>query len=112
MKRPAKQKLVRLTEGDLHRMVDATVKCIIRESFEDDYNDARNNYTRPCWGFEMKNKDNEWEYGDVSYDPNTQTMSCMGVTIDVDTDCTVDQNLQALYEKLTEEGYHDGDDEE
>ena len=53
----------------------------------------------------MKNPEGEWEYGDITYDPETQTMSCMGVTIDVDPSLSVDQNLEGLYEELMNQGY-------
>ena len=68
------------------------------------------NYNRPLWGFEMKNQEGEWQYGDVTYDPNTNTMSCMGVTIDVDPSLSVDQNLEGLYEELMNNGFSDGDE--
>lgn len=82
----------------------------IDEDFEQDYNTARQNYNRPLWGFEMKNSEGEWQYGDVTYDPNTNTMSCMGVTIDVDPSLSVDQNLEGLYEELMNNGFSDGDE--
>lgn len=95
---------ISLVEKQLKNIVKNVVKETIKESFEDDYNNARANYKRPCWGFEMK-KDGEWQYGDIQYDPNTQTMSCMGVTIDVDPSMTVDQNLEGLYEELMNNGF-------
>ena len=83
----------------------------IDEAFEDDftekYNTARQNYNRPLWGFEMKNQEGEWQYGDIEYDPNTQTMSCMGVSIEVDPSLSVDQNLEGLYEELMNNGFYD-----
>ena len=82
----------------------------IDEDFEKDYNTARQNYNRPLWGFEMKNSEGEWQYGDIEYDPNNQTMSCMGVTIDVDPSLSVDQNLEGLYEELMNKGFSDGDE--
>lgn len=82
----------------------------IDEDFEQDYNTARQNYNRPLWGFEMKNQEGEWQYGDIEYDPNNQTMSCMGVTIDVDPSLSVDQNLEGLYEELMNNGFSDGDE--
>ena len=102
-----KNKLIRLTESDLHRIIKNSVKRVIKEDFEKDYNDARNNYNRQLWGMEMKNRDGEWEYGDIRYDPKTQKMSCMNATIDVDPDMTVDQNLEALYDELINQGYYD-----
>lgn len=82
----------------------------IDEDFEQDYNTARQNYNRPLWGFEMKNSEGEWQYDDVTYDPNTNTMSCMGVSIEVDPSLSVDQNLEGLYEELMNKGFSDGDE--
>lgn len=100
---------IRLTESDLHKIIKKNIRKALRESFEDDYNAARDNFhsSRPngMWGMEMKNPDGEWEYGEVKFDPNAMTMSCMGVTIDVDPASSVDANLEGLYEKLCENGY-------
>ena len=100
------KRTIRLTESDIRNIIKESVKGALKESFEDDYNNARQNYNRQLWGFEMKNPDGEWEYGDITYDPKTQTMSCMGVTIDVDPDMTVDQNLEGLYDELISKGYN------
>ena len=86
-------------------VVKESVRRVLRESFEDDYNTARQNYNRPLWGFEMKNQEGEWQYGDIEYDPTSQTMSCMGVSINVDPSLSVDQNLEALYEELMNNGF-------
>ena len=82
----------------------------VNESFEDDFNNARDNFRGQLFGFEMKNPEGDWQYGDVDFDPNTMTMSCMGATIDVDPDMTVDQNLEALYDELMNRGFTDGDE--
>lgn len=97
----------RLTESALRKMIREAVE----DSFEDRYNRARDNYKRPFWGFEMK-KDGDWKYGEVLFDPNTNTMSCMGVSIDVDPDMSVDANLEALYDELINNGYTNGDNDE
>ena len=91
----------------LNRIVRESVRKVLRESFEDDYNGARDKVGNRggMWGFEMKNPEGEWEYGDITYDPKSQTMSCMGITIQVDPDMSVDQNLEALYEELMNNGY-------
>lgn len=47
---------IKLTEKNLHSIINGCVLNALKESFEDDYNKARNNYKRPCWGFEMKTK--------------------------------------------------------
>ena len=101
------RKRIRLTESKLNRIVRTAVNRILRESFEDDYNNARNNSTHRMWGFEMRNNEGDWQYGEIEYNPKTQKMSCMGVSIDVDPDATVDQNLEALYDELVNNGFYD-----
>jgi len=96
---------IKLKESELKQMISESIRRVLNESFEDDYNTARQNYNRPLWGFEMKNPEGEWEYGDIEYDPKAQTMSCMGVTIEVDPSLSVDQNLEGLYEELMNQGY-------
>lgn len=104
------KKAVRLTERELRQMISESVRRILKEDFEQDYNTARQNYNRPLWGFEMKNKEGEWQYGDIEYDPIKQTMSCMGITIDVDPSLSVDANLEGLYEELMNNGFTDGEE--
>ena len=104
------KRTIKLTESELRNMISKSVKRVLKEDFEQDYNTARQNYKRPLWGFEMKNSEGEWQYGDITYDPNTNTMSCMGVTIDVDPSLSVDQNLEGLYEELMNNGFSDGDE--
>lgn len=101
------KQIIRLTEGDLHRIIGNTVKRVLREGFEDDFNQSRDNHMSRggMFGFEMKNSEGDWEYGDVTFDPNSNTMSCMGASIKVDPDMTVDQNLEALYDELMNNGY-------
>lgn len=104
-------KKIRLTERDLHDIIANSVKRIIKEDFENDYNTTRDDFTSNgrMWGMEMKNRDNDWEYGEITFDPNTNQMSCMGVSIDVDPDMSVDANLECLYDALIEQGYHQDD---
>ena len=103
---------ITLSETDLRKVVSESVKRILSESFEDDFNTTRYNYLKrspnAMFGFEMKNAEGDWEYGNVEYDPNTQTMSCMGASITVDPDMSIDQNLEALYDELMNKGYTDG----
>jgi hypothetical protein len=104
------KKTIHLKESELKRMISESVKRVLNEGFEDKFNATRDNFYKQrspngMFGFEMKNPEGEWEYGDITYDPNTNTMSCMGVSIEVDPDMTVDQNLEGLYEELMNQGY-------
>jgi len=105
---------IRLNENDIRRIVNKSVRRVIKESFDDDWNDMIDKRSSQGLlnGFEMKNPEGEWEYGDITYDPNTGTMSCMGVEIEVDPDMTIDQNLETLYDELMNAGYNDGDYDE
>lgn len=102
----------RLNESQLRNMIAKRVRKVLREGFEDDFNSARDKHMSRggMFGMELKNPEGEWEYGDVTFDPTSNTMSCMGVTIDVDPDCSVDQNLEALYDELMNNGYGMDDD--
>ena len=53
------KKVIRLTEGDLHNIIKESVKKIIREGFEDDFNAARDNHVGRggMFGLEMKIRD-------------------------------------------------------
>ena len=108
------KQIIRLTEGDIHKIVKESVNRILKEDFEQDFNSARDKHIGRggMFGLEMKNSEGDWEYGDITYDPNTNTMSCMGVSIQVDPELSIDQNLEGLYEELVNNGYTDGDDDE
>lgn len=99
-----KQK-IRMTEDDVYNIVSRAARRIIKENFEDNYNKAREKCDRPCWGFEMKDEEGDWCYGDVTFDPTTMKMTCMGISITVDENNTVDQALETLYEELMNNGY-------
>lgn len=103
---------VRLTEAQLHKAIMEAVKITLKESFEDDYNAARDEFLNRkspsgMFGMELKNTEGEWEYGDVRFDPKSMTMSCMNATINVDPDMSIDDHLQALYDELINQGYTD-----
>jgi len=110
------KKTIRLTESDLRKIIKKSVNRILKEDFEQDFNSTRDNYLKKSpnamFGMEMKNPEGDWQYGDVTYDPNTNTMTCMGVSIQVDPELSIDQNLEGLYEELINNGYTDGDDED
>lgn len=120
------KRTIRLRESELRQMISESVRRVLSESkitkvnynqpkgnknideaFEDDFNAARDKHIGRggIFGMELKNSEGEWQYGDVTYDPNTNTMSCMGVSIEVDPDMSIDQNLEGLYEELMNNGF-------
>lgn len=105
-----KKQLIRITESDVIGIVKQIINEIdgTKKGFASDYNTAMDKKLSRggMWGMELKNPEGEWEYGDVNFNVNNMTMSCMGATIQVDPDMTVDQNLEALYDKLMEIGYY------
>lgn len=105
------KRTIRLRESELRHMISESVMRVLNEEFEDDFNAARDKHVGRggMFGMELKNSEGEWQYGDVTYDPNTNTMSCMGVSIEVDPDMSIDQNLEGLYEELMNNGFTDGE---
>lgn len=105
-----KKQIIRLTESDLHKIIENTVKRIVKEDFNDEYNTARDRHLSRggLWGIEARNTEGDWEYGEVTFDPNSNTMSCMNASIEVDPDLSVDENLQALADELQNNGYDIG----
>ena len=43
------KRTIRLTESELRNMISDSVKRVLKEDFEKDYNTARQNYNRPLW---------------------------------------------------------------
>ena len=98
----------------LNRFMAEDSKKKVNEAFEDDFNSARDQYLsrkspNGMFGFEMKNPEGDWQYGDITFDPNTNTMSCMGVSIEVDPSLSIDQNIEGLYDELVNNGFGDED---
>lgn len=99
----------KINENALYNIIKKQVKKALTENFEHDYKAAQENFSGRMFGFELMNEDGDWEYDDIHFDPNSMKMSCLGVSIDVDPDISVDSNLEMLYEKLLENGYSSGD---
>ena len=102
------KQVVRLTESQLHNIISESVKRVLRENeFEKKYDAARMQAAQrgKIWGMEMKNPQNEWEYGNIEFNPNTMEMSCMGATIQVEEDWDVYDALEQLSYELYELGY-------
>lgn len=51
------KQLFKINDSNLNKII----RKAINEAFEDDYANARNNYKRGLWGFEMKNKEGDCE---------------------------------------------------
>lgn len=101
---------MKLTESQLRNIIREQVKKTLSEdSFANDFNAAREKYLNrspnAMWGMEMKNPEGEWEYGNVTFDPNIMQMSCMGVSVQVEDGDTIDSALEALYDELINHGY-------
>jgi DNA mismatch repair ATPase MutL len=100
----------------LMNLMNEDLKKKVNEAFEDDFNVAKERHLskspNSMFGFELKNPDGEWQYGDITFDPNTNRMSCMGVSIDVDPSLSIDQNLEGLYDELVSKGFGDEDFDE
>jgi len=115
-KKDYEKKFKKKVSDDVDESIRRNLRNVIKEAFEDDFKSARDEYLsrkspNGMFGFEMKDSEGEWQYGDITYDPNTNTMSCMGVSIEVDPDLSIDQNIEGLYEELVNNGYTDGDDD-
>ncbi len=101
---------MKLTENQLRDIIKEHVKRIMTEdSFANDFNAAREKYLNrslnAMWGMELKNSEGDWEYGNVTFDPNTMQMSCMGASVQVEDGDTIDSALEALYDELLNQGY-------
>ena len=98
-----------ITESQLRKIVTESVKMVLNEtnipSFGDYFNRSKAFYQKyGGYGFELR-KDGEWKYGDIEYDPNTQTMSCLGVSIKVSPEMTISDAEEDLFEALLDAGY-------
>ena len=75
-------------------------------TFEKGRDDFYNRKPHGMFGMELKNPEGEWEYGNIEFNPNTMEMSCMGATIQVEDDWTLDEAIEVLYEELMNQGYY------
>ena len=75
-------------------------------SFADHFNYSRNYHKENGrrYGFELR-KDGEWEYGDIEYDPNNKTMSCLGISIRVRPEMSLLDAEEDLFEALINAGF-------
>lgn len=100
-------------DDKLQNIINESIREVLKEenepSFLDHFNNSKkwhNDYAGGNYGFELM-KDNEWQYGDIEYDPNTQTMSCMGISISISPNMRLIDAEEALYEALLENGFNE-----
>ena len=56
------------------------------------------------YGFNLR-KNGVWQYGDIEFDPNKMIMSCMGISIKILPNMTVNDAEEDLFEALLAAGY-------
>lgn len=56
------------------------------------------------YGFELR-RNGKWIYGDIEFNPETNIMSCMGVSIHVLPNTTILDAEEDLFEALLNAGY-------
>lgn len=82
---------------------------MMKLTFEQKFEHAKETSPHTFFGFELKDKNGDLKYGDITYDSKTNKMHCLGVEIEADNDFSVDQNIESLYEALMKAGYSDFD---
>ena len=100
-------KIKKLNEEKISSIVDNVIKKQLLESeFRNTYDRTRDYHSQnnKKFGFELR-KDGKWQYGDIEYDLNTNTLSCMGITINVDLTQSFRENLEDLFEELCNNGF-------
>ena len=106
-KRYMTSKIKKLNEEKISSIVDNVIKKQLLESeFRNTYDRTRDYHSQnnKKFGFELR-KDGKWQYGDIEYDLNTNTLSCMGITINVDLTQSFRENLEDLFEELCNNGF-------
>lgn len=97
----------------LDEAIDRAIRKLLKEDkFDDIFDTKRNGYgrTEGMFGFNLQDPDGEWKSEKIVYDPNTRRMSCMGVSIIVNPELSIDDNITMLYNKLVKRGYRGQDD--
>ena len=98
---------VKIKEDTLRNMVRESVENALLEStFHNTYCRTRDFHSQndKRFGFELR-KGGEWHYGDIEYNIETNTLSCLGVSIKVDLKQSFRENLEDLFEELCNNGY-------
>jgi len=95
-------------EDYLDEAVNRAFNKVLREDKFDDLFDTKRNgnlKTAGLFGFNLQDPEGEWRNEKIIYDPNTRRMSCMGVSIVVDSNATIEDNVDRLYDKLIKRGF-------
>jgi hypothetical protein len=104
------KKMIRLTESDLKNIIKESVNKILNENIErfcDEFERLKNDCVShgEDFGFELMNKNGEYEYGDIEYDIDNNSLSCLGVCIRPNLMYDVEKNLGFLYDSLLKNGF-------
>ena len=100
-------------EDYLDEAVNRAFKKVLREDKFDDLFDTKKNgnlKTAGLFGFNLQTPEGEWTNEKIMYDPNTRRMSCMGVSIVVDSNASIEENVDRLYDKLIKRGFRGKED--
>ena len=103
---------IKINEKMLSRIIREAVDEVVNDNgFEEIFEKAREEFMsrrhNGMFGFELKNPEGDYQYDNLHYNPKTNELSCLGVSIQADPDFSFDQNLEALYEELMNQGYGD-----
>lgn len=104
------KKMIRLTESDLKNIIKESVNKILNENIErfcDEFERLKNDCVShgEDFGFELMNKNGEYEYGDIEYDIDNNSLSCLGICIRPNLMYDVEKNLGFLYDSLLKNGF-------
>lgn len=91
-------------------IIHKTVNKILNENIErfcDEFERLKNDCVShgEDFGFELMNKNGEYEYGDIEYDIDNNSLSCLGVCIRPNLMYDVEKNLGFLYDSLLKNGF-------
>ena len=104
------KKMIRLTESDLKNIIKESVNKILNENIErfcDEFERLKNDCVShgEDFGFELMNENGEYEYGDIEYDIDNNSLSCLGIYIRPNLMYDVEKNLGFLYDSLLKNGF-------
>jgi hypothetical protein len=81
------------------------------KTFKKKFEEARENSRINYFGFEVKDENGEYCCDTIHYNEEDNTLYWCGglfpVSIEVDEEFSVDENINSLYAKILESGYYD-----